>query len=136
MAVRDILHASLIKHEGVKLKPYRDTAGVLTIGVGHNLEEGVSHSTVMQMLDEDIDTAAIDAKKLFPNLSSFSANRQAAIIELVFNMGLGTFSKFTSTIAAIHNESWQQAADHLLDSLWAKQVKGRANDIATMIAKG
>lgn len=136
MAVRDILHASLIKHEGFRSKPYKDTAGIWTIGYGHNIEEGISQKSAMALLDEDIDTAAIDAKKLFPNLSSFSANRQAAIIELVFNMGLGTFSKFTSTIAAIRNESWQQAADHLLDSLWAKQVKGRANDIATMIAKG
>lgn len=136
MQVRDILHTNLIKHEGVKLKPYRDTAGVLTIGVGHNLENGITHKTVMQILDDDIDVATQDAKKIFPSLLTFSDNRQAALIELVFNMGLGTFSKFHTTIACIHAGNWKLGARNLLDSIWAKQVGHRAIDIANMIENG
>ena len=29
----------LMKHEGVRNKPYEDTVGVLTIGVGRNLDD-------------------------------------------------------------------------------------------------
>jgi GH24 family phage-related lysozyme (muramidase) len=32
-----ILKKMFIKHEGLRLKPYRDTVGKLTVGVGGNL---------------------------------------------------------------------------------------------------
>lgn len=133
----DILHASLIKHEGLRLTPYKDTNGHLTIGVGHNLDDGISNKTAMQMLDDDIAVAKAGALKLFPNLLTFSLKRQAAIIELIFNMGEPTFSKFTTTIACIHAGAWSKAAENLLDSTWAKQVGGgRSNDIADMLRTG
>ena len=33
----DRIKAQLVRHEGLKLKPYRCTAGKLTIGIGRNL---------------------------------------------------------------------------------------------------
>ena len=33
------LTETLIRHEGLRLEPYRCTEGKLTIGVGHNLDD-------------------------------------------------------------------------------------------------
>jgi lysozyme len=45
----------LVKHEGLRTKPYEDTVGVLTIGVGRNLDDvGLSHDEIYYMLKNDI----------------------------------------------------------------------------------
>ena len=45
----------LIHQEGLKLKPYRDIRGILTIGVGRNLEtSGIRESEALNMLANDI----------------------------------------------------------------------------------
>ena len=44
----------LIRHEGLRLTPYRCPAGRLTIGVGRNLEEkGISEQEAMVLLEND-----------------------------------------------------------------------------------
>lgn len=41
----------LIRHEGLKLKPYQCTAGKLTIGVGRNIEDmGITEDEAIYML--------------------------------------------------------------------------------------
>ncbi len=43
-ALMNRIKAQLVRHEGLKLKPYRCTAGKLTIGIGRNLDNcGISH---------------------------------------------------------------------------------------------
>lgn len=55
---------TLIKHEGLVLDMYKCTAGVWTIGVGHNLEEkGVSKRVATMMLEEDINDALDDLER-------------------------------------------------------------------------
>lgn len=50
-----VLKDMLIRHEGLKLKPYRDTVGKLTIGAGRNLNDlGISEREAMFLLDNDI----------------------------------------------------------------------------------
>lgn len=41
----------LIKHEGLRLKPYRCPAGKLTIGIGRNLEDkGITEKEAVMLL--------------------------------------------------------------------------------------
>ena len=45
----------LIRHEGLKLKPYLCTAGKLTIGVGRNIQDrGITYQEAMMLLENDI----------------------------------------------------------------------------------
>jgi len=53
----DRLQESLRVHEGLKLKPYTDTEGHLTIGFGHNLDNGITIKQAYALLADDIDTA-------------------------------------------------------------------------------
>jgi lysozyme len=36
-------------------------------------------------------------------------------------------------LSAIHEQDYEEAAKQMLDSKWAKQVKGRANELASMM---
>ena len=63
----------LIRDEGVKLKPYKCTAGHWTIGVGRTLEiQGISGREALFLLDNDIDTARWDLQDMFPGFSWIS----------------------------------------------------------------
>ena len=45
----------LVRHEGLRLKPYRCTAGKLTLGVGRNLNDcGISQTEAYVLLGNDI----------------------------------------------------------------------------------
>ena len=82
------LEAQLVKHEGLRLVPYTDTVGKLTIGVGHNLDDkGLSPEAIAFILEKDIDDAEYDARSLFPNFDDLSDARKAVLIQMAFNLG-------------------------------------------------
>jgi GH24 family phage-related lysozyme (muramidase) len=43
----------------VPLKPYKDSKGILTIGIGHNLEQGISKGAAYYLLHEDLETSSL-----------------------------------------------------------------------------
>ena len=51
-------------------------------------------------------------------------------------MGSYKWQQFTHTRSAIEAQSWQAVHDGMLDSLWAKQVKGRAERLANYMLTG
>ena len=54
-ALMNRIKAQLVRHEGLRLKPYRCTAGKLTIGIGRNLDDrGISLKEAYAMLERDI----------------------------------------------------------------------------------
>lgn len=127
----------IIKHEGLVLKPYRCTAGKLTIGVGRNLEDvGITRGEAMLLLSNDIQSARSDALNAFPWYSRLNHPRQAVVISMIFNLGLAGFQAFKKMIAAIEGEEFGKAADEMLSSRWAGQVGKRATELATMMRRG
>jgi len=52
---------------------------------------------------------------------------------MVFNLGPGGFGKFKKAIAAMKKEEWEEAANEMLDSRWARQVGNRAKELAAMM---
>jgi len=128
------IRTTLIRHEGVELKPYRCTSDKLTIGVGRNLDDnGISQETAMQMLTEDIDAAVEDLRR---NLSWFDDTPvpvQEALVNLTFNMGMPNLMQFRKTLILLRDGAWDKGADELLDSRYATQVGYRAREVADMI---
>ena len=132
--IQDSLRALLIKHEGIKGRVYADSEGVLTIGVGRNLEDvGVSYDEAMMMLEGDIKRVLYDCWHEFPWFAELSEARQVVVANMVFNLGLDGFKKFKRMIKAIEKEDWVEAACQMIDSKWAAQVKGRAVELAVMM---
>lgn len=130
MTLKDLL----IKHEGIKGKVYADSEGVLTIGVGRNLEDvGVSYSEAMLMLDNDIKRVLSACWHEFHWFADLSEDRQNVVASMVFNLGLEGFKKFKKMIAAIEKDDWVEAACQMIDSKWAAQVKTRAVELAILM---
>lgn len=127
---------TLIEDEGLKHKPYKCSAGKLTIGIGRNIEDrGISDATAFQMLEEDIYLALDDAYKIFTVdfFNSLSQPRQHAILNMIFNLGGVRFSKFKNMIAAMRAKDWDLAAKEAKESLWYKQVGSRGDRVIELI---
>jgi lysozyme len=132
----DRLENMLIRHEGLKLKPYRCTAGKLTIGVGRNIEDnGITEAEARMMLRYDIEVSRSPLLK-YKWFSELNTPRQDAIINMVFNLGLPRFLRFKKTIAFLQAKDWNNAAIEMMNSTWAKQVGQRAVELSAIILTG
>ena len=133
---KDILVKSLIANEGIKLKPYRDTVGKLTIGVGRNLDDrGITKEEALFLLNNDIQCIEKELASL-QNFALLSKPRQRVIIEMAFNLGIEGLMEFKVMWKALQAMDWTGAAKAMLDSLWAKQVGQRAVRLATCMRTG
>ena len=130
------LEDMLIRHEGLVLKPYKDSVGKLTIGIGRNLDDvGISRDEAIYLLKNDIQKVVADAKT-FPWYDGLNNSRKQVVLNMIFNLGLTRFSKFSNTISCISRGEYTEAAKEMLDSTWAKQVGKRATELAQIMERG
>ena len=61
------LREQLVIHEGMRLKPYKDSVGKLTIGVGRNLDDvGITEVEALELLENDIHRVMDDLDRNVP----------------------------------------------------------------------
>jgi len=130
------LAASLKLHEGVRSLPYEDSVGILTIGVGHNLEKPISKAAIEQILQDDIAEAISEMDRMFAGWRNHSNNRQNVLVEMCFNLGAPRLKMFSSMWEALQFKDYPKAATEMLDSRWAKQVGNRARTMAEAMRNG
>lgn len=131
------LQEQLVRDEGLRLKPYRDTVGKLTIGVGRNLEDvGISHEEAMLLLDHDIARAEADVNVHLPWSRQLGEPRRAVLVNMAFNLGIGGLLRFQRALAAMQQGNYDLAAREMLDSRWAEQVGARATRLARQMREG
>lgn len=127
----------LKRDEGVVLKPYTDTVGKTTIGVGRNLTDvGITMQEAEGLLLNDIIRAERALDKNVPWWREMSDARQRGLLNMCFNMGWGTLSEFKTTLGHLKAKRYAEAATACLKSKWAKQVGARANRIAEQFRVG
>lgn len=132
--MREALIEQIQRHEGLRLKPYYCTAEKLTIGYGRNLEDvGIDAEEAEFMLRKDLSRAENDCLHAFPWFADLTDDRKDVILNMCFNLGLNGLKKFVKFLQAVELGNYDTAADEMLDSLWAKQVKGRALELAGMM---
>ena len=127
----------LKKEEGLRLKPYRCTAGKLTIGIGRNLEDtGISEDEAEYLCRNDIANAEAVAVATFGgrDWSSWEEPRQAAILSMIFQLGAVGFKSFKATIQCLKEHRWSDAAANMLRSRWAAQTPARVKRAAAMVS--
>jgi len=133
----DICQQQLPIDEGVRGKPYRDTVGKWTIGIGRNLDDiGVSEDEIALMLKNDIARAAKAAKQLVPSFDTLTENRKAVLVNLAFNIGPIRLSGFIKMLSAIADQNYDEAAEEMLASKWASQVGQRAIRLSKQMREG
>ena len=132
----------IIKHEGIKDMPYKDSLGLWTVGVGHLIGDGKSlppeynrkftQAEIMKMFDDDFNHHAKAAEKI-PGYSKANAGGQGALIDLTFNMGNSWYKKWPNFCKKLAEGDFKGAADELAGSKWAQQVKSRAQTIIGLV---
>ena len=121
----------LIHHEGLRLKPYVDSLGHPTIGVGHKIKK-ITYTKAMELLQEDINIA-VTGTMSFLWFDKLSPVRKEVIISMIFNMGLRRFKTFKRMIAGLQADDFYTASNELLDSLYHMQVGQRAEELSEML---
>ena len=133
---RQLLRSQLERHEGLRLKPYRDTVGKLTIGYGRNLEDvGISHDEADFMLDNDIDQVERQLETV-DEYNELDPVRQTVIANMAFNLGLRGLMQFRNMWAAVGRRDWESASKEMMQSKWARQVGVRAVELSEIMRTG
>ncbi len=155
---RQDLIDKLIVAEGLRLQVYKDTLGIDTIGIGRNLEDrgitkeeladldiptiehvyeyGITEADAVYLATNDVQIVEEELVRAHPCVDRLDSVRQLILIDMAFNMGVPRLCKFKKMWAAVHNEDYPTAAKEMLDSRWAKQVKGRATKLANAMHNG
>ncbi|MDP2172917.1 MAG: glycoside hydrolase family protein [Candidatus Cloacimonadaceae bacterium] len=128
----------LLRHKGLTLKPYRCTAGKLTIEVGRNLDDfDISRREAYVLLEVDIfqyeRQILAEIPKIYLQLDDA---RKSVLLNMCFNLGIGGLLEFNNTLAFIAAGDWERAANGMLASKWAKQVGRRAIELSELMRKG
>lgn len=142
------------ENEGYRRDVYKCTAGYDTVGIGFALKDleidrDLAHKIIEWQIQEGLIHMSLEdsKKKLAKELANkhlellkkwdwygdLPPEIKSVVIEMCFNLGDYGFSKFKKAIAHMKQKEWQLAADEMLDSLWARQVKSRANRLATIV---
>jgi lysozyme len=136
MKAIDIARDSLKRHEGFRAKVYRCTAGKNTVAYGRNLDDkGITLEEAEMLLDNDIDECVQDLAT-FSWWSSLDSQRQAALIDMRFNLGPTRFRSFKMMIQALEIRDYTDAASQVMNSNYAQQVGRRAEWIAESLSAG
>ena len=118
----------LIADEGLKLFPYKDTAGKITIGIGRNLDDnGISEDEVYLLCQNDINRCELELMNNFIFYGLLSTERKEVLINMCFNLGISRLKRFKKMIICLENGDYVGAAKEMKDSNWYHQVGDRAD---------
>lgn len=136
--------------EGKKDKPYKDSKGLWTIGIGHLIgnsltELRLSRQVIELIFQEDLAIAISDARFVVGEafFEALLPARKIALISMLYTLGRHKFLMFDETIEAIKEYNWDKVASNILKAKWASDVDpkkrpgiGRDDRIAYMFKTG
>lgn len=149
------LRASVERHEGRRRRAYHDTEGVLTTGIGHNLEVDLLRKTwtdneIDRLFADDIAVSCAGAKALVSReaWALMGAERREVLVEMVFQLGcagVGNFRRFREALEACDYEwaagemlwrKWRRGLPSVRRSLWRIQTPARCERLAEIMRTG
>lgn len=119
-------------------KPYIDTTGHITVGVGYNLSDrGVPPCwDLIKQCKDDIDVHLNQLNKKFSWFNGLSDNRKIGLLDICYSSGFHGFCGFTDMIDYLSLGDYKNAANEILDTPWAKTVGHRAEEVYYLILNG
>lgn len=135
----------IMEHEGVRYKPYKDSLGLWTVGVGHLIGDGktlppemnrtFSKQEVAELFDKDFEHHKAAAEKI-PSFSVLNEKGKGALIDLTFNMGPTWWKRWPTFTRNMKEVDVEGAAESLQDSKWFTQVGRRGPVIVDLVRQG
>lgn len=139
-------------HEGCVDHVYKCPAGFKTIGIGRNLEtnplsekekevvgdisQGISVDGAIYLLKNDVKRCEEELKKNISFWYNLDDERQYALLDMCFNMGIKRLLGFKKMLNAMLIGDYRGAAKECLWSKYARDVGKRAERIARLIETG
>ena len=131
------IYEQLLRDEGIRLKPYKDTVGKLTIGIGRNLDDkGISEDEANYLLANDVKEVEDALTEALPWFSGLDEARQGVLLNMGFNLGVRGLLQFHNALHYMEAGDWTAASNELRASKWANQVGARAGRLAMQLQSG
>lgn len=136
-AVSDLAHQLVSQEEGRIAHVYQDSLGYWTIGVGCLVDArkggGLCDEAIDAQLEHDL-KGARDRAAALTGFDRCNEVRRAVLVSMCFQLGsLASWVNFRNALSA---GDYEAAANHGLDSLWAKQTPLRAQRQMQMLRTG
>ena len=122
--------------EGLRLRPYRDTLGVLTIGYGINLDRGISRAEAEMLLEHRAVERLGELSHAIPWFATLDPVRQRVLLNMSYQLGVAGLLKFRRTLESIRLGEYDDAAQEMLQSRWAQQTPNRVQRLARWMQTG
>lgn len=124
-----------------KFWTYIDSEGFPTIGYGHLITRndgafpsGITEAEAEAMLVKDLNTSVNEAYKIYAQYKMQTPYiAQLVLTEMVFQLGSGGVRKFKGFLNALAAGNYKLAAHEMRDSLWYRQTRRRAEEMARRI---
>jgi len=131
--MKDLLE-SIKKHEGFVEHVYDDSLGIPTIGYGFAIKDLVLDEDIAEeILIRKLERLKRNANSRFRWLEDMPVVVQEVILNMCYQLGVTGVSKFRKAISAFQEGEWHEAADEMLDSLWARQTPNRATELSNIV---
>lgn len=120
--------------EGEVLHAYQDHLGYWTIGVGRLIDKrkggGLRKEESAILLTNDIADREAELDLRLPWWRNLDDARRGVLINMSFQLGVSGLLGFKNTLNLIKAGRYNEAADAMLQSLWARQTPARAKRMA------
>jgi lysozyme len=83
-----------------------------------------------------LEDAAHSLEARFPWVKGLDSVRHAVLLDMAYNMGVGKLAGFKKTLGHVEAGRYEDAAAEMLNSDWARQVKGRALKLSNRMRLG
>jgi lysozyme len=122
---------------GKPILPGTKVIGHPTIGIGRALDtNGISPDEAEYLFANDVARVRIGLAERIPWMTALNEPRQAVLIGMAFQMGIGGLMLFKNTLAMVKSGEFEDAAKNMLKSLWAKQTPERAQRMSDQMRTG
>ena len=131
--MKDLLE-SIKHHEGFVEHVYDDSLGIPTIGYGFAIKDLILDEDIAEdILMRKLERLKRNANSRFKWLEDMPIVVQEVILNMCYQLGITGVSKFRKAISALQEGDWNEAADEMLDSLWARQTPNRATELSDIV---
>ena len=131
--MKDLLE-KIKEHEGFVEHVYDDSLGIPTIGYGFAIKDLVLDEDIAEeILIRKLEKLKRNAIARFKWLEDMPVEVQEVILNMCYQLGVTGTSKFRKAISALQEGDWEDAANEMLDSLWARQTPNRAKELSDII---
>ncbi|MGV0961812.1 MAG: glycoside hydrolase family protein [Limnohabitans sp.] len=135
--INETLIAEIKRHEAYRSHAYNDTRGVLTIGYGLNIDDGISEPLAAKILEWIIIERRESLEKLLPFWWGLTPARQEVLLNMAYNLGIPRFLKFTKMLAAAAENDTAGVCQEMRDSKWFREDVGyRAAELVDKYRRG